>query len=156
MAAGVYSAMDALIVGSQDGLADALARALRRRGMSALRAIAADARDRERAEWLLDEAGRPPLVIVLEPAPFAVAHELLALTDAHVVVVAEQRAAVARAGAARTRSLLPRDESGLTVVPLGRAGRRWFALSGRHDPMGAERAAAVVLRACGAATASCR
>jgi len=148
--------MDALIVGSQDGLADALAGGLRRRGMTALRAIAADARDRERAEWLLDEGGRPPLVIVLESAPFPVAQQLLTLTDAHVVVVAEQRAPAARAGAPRSRSLLPRDESGLTVEPIGRAGRRWFALSGRPDAMGAERAAAVVLRACGAAAASCR
>ena len=149
--------MDALIVGAPDGLADALARSLRRRGMTALRALAADARDHERASWLLDEAGRPPLVVVSESAPFAVAHELMALTDAHVVLVAEQRAALARAGAPRSRSLLPRDAPGLTVVPLGRAGRRWFALGGRRqDSMGAERAAALVLRACGAAAASCR
>jgi hypothetical protein len=149
--------MDALIVGSADGLADSLTRSLRRRGMTALRALAADARDRERASWLLDEAGRPTLVVVSESPPFAVAHELMALTDAHVVLVAEQRAALARAGAPPSRSLLPRDAPGLTVVPLGRAGRRWFALGGRRqESMGAEHAAALVLRACGAAAASCR
>jgi hypothetical protein len=149
--------MDALVIGSPDALADAIARSLRRRGMGALRALPADARDHERATWLLEEAGHPQLVVVLEPAPFAVAHELLALTGAHVVLVAEQRATVARAGAPRSRSLLPRDEPGLTVVPLGRAGRRWFALNGRRqEPLGAERAAALVLRACGAEAASCR
>jgi hypothetical protein len=149
--------MDALIVGSADGLADPIARSLRRRGMTALRALAVDASDRDRASWLLDEAGRPALVVVSESAPFAVAHVLLALTDAHIVLVAEQRAALAQAGALRSRSLLPRDAPGLTVVPLGRAGRRWFALAGRRqESMGAERAAALVLRACGAAAASCR
>jgi hypothetical protein len=148
--------MDALVIGSSNGLADAVARGLRRRGRSALRAIAADVSDRERASWLLDEAGRPPLVVVFDAAPYPVAHELLGLTSAHVVLVAEQRAAVARPGAPAARSIVPRDEPGLTVVRLGRAGRRWFELAGRHEPMGAERAAAVVLRACGAATASCR
>ena len=66
-APGVFPTMDALIVGSKDGLADALARSLQRRGMTALRALAADARDRDRASWLLDEAGRPPLVVVSSP-----------------------------------------------------------------------------------------
>ncbi len=58
--------MDALIIGPPDALADAIARSLRRSGMTALRALAADARDHERATWLLDEAGHPPLVVVLE------------------------------------------------------------------------------------------
>jgi hypothetical protein len=149
--------MDALIVGSTDGLADALARALRRRGMSVLRAIAADASDRERASWLLDEAGRPPLVVVFDAAPYGIAQELLALTSAHVVLVAEQRTAVARAGALRPRPVVPGDQAGLTVVALGRAGRRWFSLGGRRqEPMGPERTAAIVLRACDAAAAAQR
>jgi hypothetical protein len=149
--------MDALIIGPSGGLADAVGRVLGRRGMSSLRAIAADVGDRERATWLLDEAGRPELVVVFDQAPYAAAHELLALTSAHVVLVAEQRAAAARPGALPARSLLPREEPGLTVVRLGRAGRRWFVPGpGRHEPMGPERAAALVLRACGAAAASCR
>jgi len=148
--------MDALSIGPSGGLADTVGDALRRRGLSVLRAVAADARDAESAQWLLDEAGWPPLIVVVESAPFAVAHELLALTGAHVVLVAEQRAAAARPSALPARSLLPRDEPGLTVVALGRAGRRWFELRGRHEPMGAERAAAIVLRSCGAGAASFR
>jgi hypothetical protein len=149
--------MDALVIGPSCGLADAVARGLRRSGKSVLRAIAADASDRERATWLLDEAGRPPLVILFDEAPYATLHELLPLTRAQVVLVAEQRAAVARPGALPARSLVPRDEPGLTVVPLGRAGRRWFAPGARrNEPMGAERAAALVLRSCAAAAASCR
>ena len=149
--------MDALIVGPKDGLADAVARGLRRSGMTVLRAIPADVADRERASWLLDEAGRPALVIVFDAAPYAIAHALVALTRAHVVLVAEQRAAAARPGALHARALVPRDEPGLTVVRLGRAGRRWFAPGARrHEPMGPERAAALVLRACGAAAASFR
>jgi len=149
--------MDALIIGPSRGLADAVAGGLRRRGMSVLRAVAADVADSERATWLLDEAGRPPLIVVFDQPPYAIAHELVAVTRAHVVLVAEQRAAAARPGALSARSLVPRDEPGLTVVRLGRAGRRWFALgAGRHEPMGQERAAAVVLRACGAAAASFR
>ncbi len=149
--------MDALVIGPTGGLADALARGLRRRGMSVLRAIAADASDRERATWLLDEAGRPPLVMLVDEPPYATVHELLALTHAEVVLVAEQRAAVARPGALPARSLVPRDEPGLTVVRLGRAGRRWFAPGVRRsEPMSAERAAALVLRACAAEAASCR
>jgi hypothetical protein len=148
--------MDALVIGAPGGIADAVARGLRRRARPALRAIAADVADPERASWLLDEAGNPPLIVVVDSAPYGVAHGLLALTDAHVVLVAEQRAAAARPGAPARRSLLPRDQPGLTVVPLGRAGRRWFELAGRHEPMGAERAAALVLRACDAAAASCR
>jgi hypothetical protein len=148
--------MDALVIGPPRGLADAVAGGLRRRGLSVLRAIAADAADPERAAWLLDEAGRPPLVIVFDSAPHVLVHELLPLTRAHVVLVSEQRVAAARPGALPARSLLPRDEPGLSVVPLGRAGRRWFAPGGRHEPMGAERAAALVLRSCGAAAASYR
>jgi hypothetical protein len=149
--------MDALVIGPPQGLAAALARALRRRGETVLQAIPADAGDGERAGWLLDEAGRPGLAIVVESAPYAVVHELIALTDAEIVLVAEQRAAAARPGAVARRSATPRDEPGLTVVPLGRAGRRWLALGpGRHEPMGAERAAALVLRSCGARAASCR
>ena len=76
---------------------------------------------------------------------------------AKVVLVAEQRVAAARPGALPARSLIPREQSGLTVVALGRAGGRWFTRGGqRHEPIGAERAAAVVLRAYGAAAASCR
>jgi len=149
--------MDALVIGPSNGLADAVVRGLGRRGMSALRAIPADASDDERARWLLDEAGDPPLIVVLDQAPYAIAHRLLALTRARVVLVAEQRAAVARPGALPRRALIPREETGLTVVPLGRAGRRWFPLGpGRHEPMGAERAAALVLRSCGAGAASYR
>ena len=148
--------MDALIIGPSRGLADAAARGLRRRRMSVLRAIAADARDGERASWLLDEAGRPALVIVFDEPPYATAHQLLENTRAHVVLVAEQRASAARPGAVSARSLVPREEPGLTVVRLGRAGRRWFGLGGRHEPMGPERAAAVVLRSCGAGAVSSR
>jgi hypothetical protein len=149
--------MDALVIGPPHGLADAVARRLRRRGRAVLRAIAADVSDRERASWLLDEAGRPELVIVFDRAPYAAVHELLTLTRAHVVLVAEGQAAAARPGSPSSRRLIPRDEPGLTVVPLGRSGRRWFALgSGRHEPMGAERAAALVLRSCAAAAASYR
>jgi hypothetical protein len=149
--------MDALIIGPSRGLADAVARVLRRRGASVLRAVAADVSDAERARWMLDEAGRPPLVIVVDQAPYATVHQLLALTSAEVVLVAERRAAAARPGTVPARWLIPRDGPGLTVVPLGRAGGRWFALGSRRpEPMGAERAAALVLRACGAAAASCR
>jgi hypothetical protein len=149
--------MDTLIIGLPHGLAGAVARALRARGQAVLQAIPADVADAERANWLLDEAGRPPRVIVFETAPYTIVHDLLALTQAEIVLVAEQRAAAARPRAVTTRSIMPRDADGLTVVPLGRAGRRWFQLGhGRHEPMGAARAAALVLRSCGAAAASCR
>jgi hypothetical protein len=143
--------MDALIIGPAGGIADALARRLARDGITSLRAITADAADAERATWLLDEAGRPPLVVIVEGAPYPVTHELLALSSANVVLVAEQRAAAARPGALRSRTLLPQDGPGLTVVPLGRAGRRWFAIGAacRHQPMAAERAAAHVLVSAG-------
>jgi hypothetical protein len=149
--------MDALVIGQPDGPAGALAGGLRRQGREVLQAIPADVADGERATWLLDEAGRPPLVVIVESAPFATAHELLAITQAEIVLVAEQRAPSARPRSVPARSWTPRDAPGLTVVPLGRAGRRWFTLGhGRHEPMGAERAAAAVLRSCAAAAASCR
>ena len=149
--------MDALIIGGSGGIADAVARRLAREGFTALRAIAADAADPERAAWLLDEADGPPLVVVVESAPYLVTHQLLSLSSGLIVLVAEQRAPSARGAALRSRSLLPHEQPGLVVVPLGRAGRRWFAIGGRRDePMGAERAAAAVLRSCGAAAASCR
>jgi hypothetical protein len=148
--------MDALVIGPPHGLAGAVARALRREGRAVLQAIAADAADRARANWLLDEAGRPPLVVIVEGAPYATLHTLLTLTRTEIVLVAEHRVAAAGRGAA-ARSAPPRDAEGLTVVPLGRAGRRWFQLAARRrEPMGAERAAAVVLRSCAAAAASCR
>jgi len=147
--------MDALVIGPAGGIADAVASALRRRGMPALRAIAADVADAERATWLLDEAVRPPLVVVVESAPYEIVHRLMGLTQADLVLVAEQRAATAGPRARPARSLLPRDEPGLTVVPLGRAGRRWFAPGARRrEPLSAERAAAFVLKSAGAAVAS--
>jgi hypothetical protein len=88
--------MDALIIGPASELAGAVAGGLRRQGRSVLQALPADASDGERIEWLLDEAGRPGLVVM-----------------------------------------------------LGRAGRRWFTVgSKRAETMSAQRAAAVVLRAC--------
>ena len=83
---------------------------------------------------------------MLDDAPFGTLHELLPLTSAEVVLVAEQRAP--SAGAAR-RAVVPRDAEDFTVVPLGRAGRRWFTLGpGRRETLSAERAAALVVRAC--------
>jgi hypothetical protein len=145
--------MDALVIGPPRGVADAAAGTLRRRGLTVLRAIAADAGDRERANWLLEEAGSPALVVVVEGAPYDVVRRLLPLSLAHVVLVAEERAAVH--GARRQRQPLPRDEPGLTVVALGRAGRRWF-VGGRRETMGAARAAAVVIKACDAIGAAGR
>jgi hypothetical protein len=147
--------MDALVIGPAGGIADAVAGILRRRGMSALRAIAADVADGERATWLLDEAGDPPLVVVVESAPYESVLRLMGLTQADLLLVAEQRAASASPAARPVRSLPPRDELGLAVVPLARAGRRWFAPGARrHEPMSAERAAAFVLRSAGAAVPS--
>ena len=120
-----------------------------------LQAIPADVADRERATWLLDEAGRPRQVIVIDTAPYESVHRLMGLTHAEIVLVAELRAAAARGAVGR--SYVPREEPGLTVVTLGRAGRRWFGLgSGVRQTLSAERAAAVVLRSCGAAAASFR
>jgi len=147
--------MDALVIGSPGGLADAVARGLRRRGQTVLQAIPADVADRERATWLLDEAARPRQVIVVDAAPYETVHRLMGLTHAEIVLVAELRAAAARGAVGR--SYVPREEPGLTVVTLGRAGRRWFGLgSGVRQTLSAERAAAVVLRSCGAAAASFR
>ena len=149
--------MDALVIGPAAGLADAVARGFRRRGRSVLQALPADAADRERAEWLLDEAGRPRQVIVVDRAPYELAHRLMGLTHAEIVLVAELRAAVARPGGAVGRSYVPREQPGLTVVTLGRAGRRWFELgTAGHGALSAERAAALVLRSCGAAATSYR
>ena len=149
--------MDALVIGPPRGLPSAIARGLRRRDLSVLQAIPTDAADSERATWLLDEAGRPPLIVVFDCAPFALVNQLLALTQAEIVLVAEQRAPAVRPTAVSVRANIPRDADGLTVVSLGRAGRRWFQLGpGRHEPMGPERAAALVLRSCGAEAVSYR
>ena len=157
--------MDALVIGPPGGLADAVARGLRRQGERVLQATAADAADAARAAWLLEEARWPALVIVIEPGPFSAARTLLPLCrGAELVVVAEQRVALARAGTAAGRSLalraLRRDALArgrrLGIVSFGRAGRRWVELDGRGAALGADRAAAVVLRACGAGAASSR
>jgi hypothetical protein len=139
--------MDALVIGQPHELAGAVARGLRRQGRSVLQAIAADVSGRDRIEWLLDEAGGPQLVVVFDGPPYATAHELLAHTRADIVLVAEHRAAVV--GVA-PRSFAPWPVGrGLKVVSLGRAGRRWFTVGPkRADTLSAERAAAVVLRAC--------
>ena len=138
--------MDALVIGPPRDLTAAVARALRRSGHHVLQAVPADAAGRERARWLLDEAGRPGLVVVLDEAPYTTLHELLDLTSAAFVLVAEQPSPAVPAA---RRAMIPRDADGLTVVPLGRAGRRWFTLErGRRDALSAERAAALVLRAC--------
>ena len=126
--------MDALVIGPPRELTAAVTRSLRRSGRSVLQAVPADADGRDRARWLLDEA------------PYGTLHELLGLTTAEIVLVAEQRAPAA--GAAR-RAVVPRDAEDFTVVPLGRAGRRWFTLGpGRRETLSAERAAALVVRAC--------
>jgi hypothetical protein len=148
--------MDALVIGPAAGLTGPVADGLRRRGLSVLQAVPADVADAERIDWLLDEAGRPGLIILFDTAPYAVAHELLGHTRADIVLVAEHRASAV--GAAPERSYAPWPIGrGLRVVALGRAGRRWFRLgAGRTDTLSAERAAATVLRSCGAAAASSR
>jgi hypothetical protein len=149
--------MDALVIGSQGGLADAVVRALRHQALGVLQAIPADVADAARTRWLLDEAGNPSLVVVIDTPPYATAHELLAHTTAEIVLVAEQRAAIGHPGGVARRSYTPRDEPGLTVVPFGRAGRRWFHLGARRqEPLTAARAASIVLRSGGAAGVSCR
>jgi hypothetical protein len=138
--------MDALVIGPPRELTAAVTRLLRRSGRSVLQAIPADVEGAERVRWLLDETGRPPLVIVVDDAPYATVHELLPHTTAEVVLVAEQRAPSAHAA---RRGAIPRDGDDLTVVPLGRSGRRWFTLGpGRRETLSAERAAALVVRAC--------
>jgi hypothetical protein len=138
--------MDALIIGPASQLAGAVARGLRRQGRSVLQALPADASDGERIEWLLDEAGRPGLVVVLDAAPYATTDEVLHRSHADVVLVAEHRAA---APGAAPPSYAPWPIGrGLKVVMLGRAGRRWFTVGPkRTETMSAERAAALVLRA---------
>ena len=139
--------MDALVIGPLSGLATAVAGGLRRQGRSVLQAIPADVDGVERVEWLLDEAGHPPLIVVFDGPPYAIAHELLAVTNAEVVLVAEQRTAVA--GMAPSGDAPWPIGRGLKVVTLGRAGRRWFTLGARRSQtLSAERAAAVVVRAC--------
>jgi hypothetical protein len=139
--------MDALVIGPPTGLAAAVARALRRQGRSVLQAIPADVDGVERLEWLLDEAGHPSLIVVFDGPPYAIAHELLAHTPADVVLVAEQRTAVA--GIAPSGAAPWPIGRGLKVVTLGRAGRRWFTLGARRShSLSAERAAALVVRAC--------
>jgi hypothetical protein len=139
--------MDALVIGPHNGLAGAVARGLRRQGRSVLQAIPADVDGPERLEWLLDEAGHPPLIVVFDGPPYALAHALLAHSPADVVLVAEQRAAIA--GAAASSPAPWPIGRGLKVVTLGRAGRRWFALGARGShTLSAERAAALVVRAC--------
>jgi hypothetical protein len=139
--------MDALVIGPPNGLAAAVARGLRRQGRSVLQAIPADVDGPERLDWLLAEAGQPPLIVVFDGAPFAIAHELLASTQADVVLVAEQRTAVA--GMTPDAAAPWPIGRGLKVVTLGRAGRRWFTLGARRShTLSAERAAALVVRAC--------
>jgi hypothetical protein len=139
--------MDALVIGPLNGLAGAVARGLRRQGRSVLQAIPADVDGPERLEWLLDEAARPPLIVIFDQAPYATAHALLAHSRADVVLVTEQRAAVA--GAAAGSAAPAPIGRGLKVVTLGRAGRRWFPVGDRRShSLGAERAAALVVRAC--------
>jgi hypothetical protein len=139
--------MDALVIGPPNGLAAAVVRGLRRQGRSVLQAIPADVEGTERADWLLDESGRPPLIVVFDGPPYAIAHELLARTDADVVLVAEQRTAAA--GVAPNAAAPWPIGRGLKVVTLGRAGRRWFTLGARRShSLSAERAAALVVRAC--------
>jgi hypothetical protein len=139
--------MDALVIGPAHGLTAAVARGLRRQGRRVLQALPADAADPQRIDWLLEEAGRPGVVVVVDDAPYALAHDLLHHTHADVVLVAEHRAA---APGAAPPSFAPWPIGrGLKVVMLGRAGRRWFTLGPkRTQSMSAERAAALVVRAC--------
>jgi hypothetical protein len=139
--------MDALVIGPAHGLTAAVARGLRRQGRRVLQALPADASDPDRIDWLLEEAGGPDVIVVVDDAPYATAHELLHQTHADVVLVAEHRAA---APGAASPSVAPWPIGrGLKVVMLGRAGRRWFTLGAkRTQSMSAERAAALVVRAC--------
>jgi hypothetical protein len=148
--------MDALVIGPAAGLTGPVADRLRRRGMSVLRAVPADLAGADRIDWLLDEAGRPGLIILFDSAPYATAHELLGHTRADIVLVVEHRAPVAGAEPERSYAPWPIGR-GLRVVTLGRAGRRWFRLgAGRKETLSAERAAADVLRSCDVAAVSCR
>ena len=148
--------MDALVIGPPDGLAGAVADRMRRHGATVLQALPADAADRERAVWLLEEAGHPALVVVVETAPYRVLDAVLALAPGELLLVAELRTAAV--GAKPTAGAwMPQESDGLVVVPLGRSGRRWHQLgAGRAEPLGGERAAAHVLSAAGAGAASSR
>ena len=77
---------------------------------------------------------------MFDDAPYGVVHALLAHTRAEILLVAEQRAALAQPGAVRIRSCTPRDGDGLTVVELGRAGRRWFRIGASADGAARRRA----------------
>jgi hypothetical protein len=152
--------MDALVIGKPGGLTTAVVRAMRRRWMGVLQATPADADGPERVDFLLAEAGEPPLVVVFDTAPYEVARELVG--RAAVVVVDERRVAAAVPGTVHERTYAQRALFGrtggrpLSVVTMSRAGGRWLEGSGRHGTVGPERAAAAVLRACDAAAASCR
>jgi hypothetical protein len=139
--------MDALVIGAVDDLTSAVTRGLERQGRSVLQALPADADGPDRIDWLLDEAGRPPLVVVFDDQPYATAHALLTHTRAEVVLVAQYR--VGAAGAPHNSPSPWPIGRGLKVVMLGRAGRRWFTLGPRKmKTLSAERAAALVVRAC--------
>jgi hypothetical protein len=139
--------MDALVIGPPNGLAAAVVRGLRRQGRSVLQAIPADVDGVERVDWLLGEAGHPALIVVFDVPPYAIAHELLSSMNGDLVLVAEQRTAVA--GVAPSAAAPRPIGRGLKVVTLGRAGRRWFTLGARRShSLSAERAAALVVRAC--------
>jgi hypothetical protein len=141
--------MDALVIGPPHSLACAVARGLRRHGHATLQAIPADASGPDRIGWLLEEAEQPGLIVVIDSPPFATAHELVAHTNADIVLVAEQRAAMADMSAV-PRSYAPCPVGpGLRVVALGRAGLRWFRIGARRaETLSPERAAAIVIRAC--------
>jgi hypothetical protein len=148
--------MDALVIGPPDGLAGAVATRMRRQGARVLQALPADAADRERAAWLLEEAGHPSSVVLIETAPYRVLDVLLGLVPGELLLVAELRTAAVGARPAG-RAWLPQAGDGLAVVALGRSGRRWHTLDGRRAvALGGERAAAHVLSAAGAAAASFR
>jgi hypothetical protein len=139
--------MDALVIGRANELTAAVTRGLRRQGRLVLQALPADAAGAERIDWLLDEAGRPPLVVVFDELPYETVHALLGHSHADVVLVAEHRAGAA--GAPATSPSPWPIGRGLKVVMLGRAGRRWFTLGPRRmETLSAERAAALVVRAC--------
>jgi NAD(P)-dependent dehydrogenase (short-subunit alcohol dehydrogenase family) len=149
--------MDALVIGPPDGLAGAVVRRLRRHGAQVLQAIPADAADRERAAWLLEEAGSPDLVVLVETAPYQALDALLGYVPGELLLVAELRTAAVGAPPADSRTWLPQEKDGLAVVTLGRSGRRWHTLDERRaEPLGSERAAALVLSASGAGAASSR
>ena len=148
--------MDALVIGPPDGLAGAVADRMRRHGATVLQALPADAADRERAAWLLEEAGHPPPRRGRRDRAVPVLDALLGLAPASCC--SWPSCATAAVGAKPAgRAWMPREADGLVVVPLGRSGRRWHQLgAGRAEPLGGERAAAHVLSAAGAGAASSR